>query len=171
MQHHDVNAEHEHEHPAQNKPGDDNDATASVDHPGGDDGDVDDDDGIDEDVKAQARSERKRSREKQRRSDVNRQFADLMTLLKQIEADEAAEGTHVIARLAFSPTNRVEMIARTVTHLERLRAVNKRLKREAESLQVQLDVAKKAGEDTAAKLKEVMFNHPPAGPTKQVSRP
>ena len=37
-----------------------------------------------------------------------------------------------------------------------------------ESLQVQLDQAKKAGEDTAAKLKEVMFNQP-AQSTKQVS--
>lgn len=114
---------------------------------------------VDGDAKAQARSERKRSREKQRRSDVNRQFGDLTALLKQIEAEEAEEDK-TVARLAFSPTNRVDMIARTITHLERLRAVNKRRKKEIESLQQQLELAKKAGEDTAAKLKEVMFNQP-----------
>ncbi len=116
-------------------------------------------DDVEDGAKAQARSERKRSREKQRRSDVNRQFADLTGLLKQIEAEEAEED-NTVARLAFSPTNRVDMIARTITHLERLRAINKRRKLEVESLQQQLDQAKKAGEDTAAKLKEVMFNQP-----------
>jgi len=133
------------------------DDQASVDRPA--------DDGIEDDAKAQARSERKRSREKQRRCDVNRQFADLTALLKDIEAEEAEEDK-TVARLAFSPTNRVDMIARTITHLERLRAVNKRRKKEVESLQQQLEQAKKAGEDTAAKLKEVMFNQPPQ--SKQV---
>lgn len=116
-------------------------------------------DDVEDGVKAQARSERKRSREKQRRSDVNRQFADLTALLKQIEAEEAEED-NTVARLAFSPTNRVDMIARTITHLERLRTINKRRKLEVENLQQQLEQAKKAGEDTAAKLKEVMFNQP-----------
>lgn len=116
-------------------------------------------DDVEDGAKAQARSERKRSREKQRRSDVNRQFADLTALLKQIEAEEAEED-NTVARLAFSPTNRVDMIARTITHLERLRAINKRRKLEVETLQQQLEQAKKAGEDTAAKLKEVMFNQP-----------
>lgn len=117
-------------------------------------------DGIDDDAKAQSRSERKRSREKQRRSDVNRQFADLTTLLRQIETEEAEED-HTVARLAFSPTNRVDLIARTITHLERLRDMNKRRKKEVESLEQQLELSKKAGEETASKLKEVMFNQPP----------
>lgn len=123
-------------------------------------------DDMEDGAKAQARSERKRSREKQRRCDVNRQFADLTALLKQIEAEEAEEDS-TVARLAFSPTNRVDMIARTITHLERLRAMNKRRKLEVETLQQQLEQAKKAGEDTAAKLKEVMFNQP--AQQKQVS--
>jgi hypothetical protein len=127
--------------------------------------------------KTMARSERKRSREKQRRCDVNRQFTDLTTVLKQIEAEEAAEDHSastsssslwgVLPRVAFSASNRVELIARTITHLERLNASNKRRKKEIDSLQQQLDLAKKAGEDTAAKLKEVMFNQPPPQ-TKQV---
>jgi hypothetical protein len=145
-----------------------------VDRPGEDgvggdndnDIDNDNDNDIDDEIKAQARSERKRSREKQRRSDVNHQFADLTALLNDIEAEEAEED-HTVARLAFSPSNRVDMIARTILHLERLRAVNKRRKREVDSLQVQLDQAKKAGEDTAAKLKEAMFSQPVQ--SKQVS--
>lgn len=120
---------------------------------------------IDDDAKMQARSERKRSREKQRRCDVNKHFADLTAVLTQIEAEEAEEDNTVV-RLAFSPANRVDLIARTITHLERLNASNKRRRKEVDSLQQQLDQAKKAGEDTAAKLKEVMFNQPPQ--TKQV---
>jgi hypothetical protein len=116
-------------------------------------------------VKVEARSERKRSREKQRRTDVNKQFADLTIVLRQIEAEESEEESKT--RLAFSPANRVDLVARTITHLERLRDSNKRRKTELDSLQQQLDQAKKAGEDTAAKLKEAMFNQPPQN--KQVS--
>lgn len=121
------------------------------------------DDGIGEEAKAQARSERKRSREKQRRSDINKQFADLTQILRQIEAEDSEEDK---VRLSFNPSNRVDLIARTILHLERLRDFNKKKKEEIESLQQQLDLAKKAGEDTAQKLKETMFNHAP--PTKQV---
>ena len=113
-------------------------------------------DEIDDEAKAQARSERKRSREKQRRSDVNKQFADLTKTLREIENEEDNK-----SRLPFNPTNRVDLIARTIMHLERLRENNKKQKQEIESLQQQLDQAKKAGEDTAAKLKETMFNQPP----------
>lgn len=121
------------------------------------------DDGIGEEAKAQARSERKRSREKQRRSDINKQFADLIQILRQIEAEDSEEDK---VRLSFNPSNRVDLIARTILHLERLRDFKKKKKEEIESLQQQLDLAKKAGEDTAQKLKETMFNHAP--PTKQV---
>jgi translation initiation factor 2B subunit (eIF-2B alpha/beta/delta family) len=87
------------------------------------------------------------------------QFTDLTKLIWQLEAEEATDLE--IARLAFSPTNRVNLIARTIVRLERLRNSNKRHKVEIDSLQQQLDQAKKAGEDTAAKLKEAMFNQPP----------
>jgi hypothetical protein len=122
-----------------------------------DDGDCLDD--IPDDCKVQARSERKRSRERQRRSDVNRQFADLTHLLRQLEDEEAEDETSK-ARLAFNPANRVDLISRTISHLERLRESSKRRKLEVDSLQLQLEQAKKAGEDTAAKLKETMFNQP-----------
>lgn len=122
-------------------------------------------DEVDEEARAQARSERKRSREKQRRSDVNKQFADLTSLLRQIEIEEA-EDDHTAARMAFSATNRVDLISRTIIHLERLREAHKRNKIQIQSLQQQLEQSQKAGEETAAKLKEVMFNQPPQ--TKQV---
>jgi hypothetical protein len=114
---------------------------------------------IPEDSKAQARSERKRSREKQRRSDVNKQFNDLTQVLRQIEVEEAEEESSK-PRLAFSASNRVDLIARTIIHLERLSKLSKKRKSEIESLQQQLDLAKKAGEDTAQKLKEAMFSQP-----------
>ena len=121
----------------------------------------------DDGVKAQARSERKRSREKQRRSDVNKQFADLTQLIRQIESEESAGDELVASRLAFSPTNRVDLIARTIAHLERLRESNKKRKVEVDSLQKQLEDSKKAGEETAAKLKDATLG--PAGAGKQVS--
>ena len=123
-------------------------------------------DGEDDGVKAQARSERKRSREKQRRSDVNKQFADLTQLIRQIEAEESAGDELTTSRLAFSPTNRVDLIARTIVHLERLRESNKKRKLEVENLQKQLEESNKAGEETAAKLKEATLG--PGGAGKQV---
>lgn len=117
--------------------------------------------------KAQARSERKRSREKKRRSDVNTQFGELTRVLKQIESEESSGDELIASRLSFpSATNRVDLIARTIAHLESLHRSNKRRKLENESLQKQLEEAKKAGEETAAKLKEACFN--PAEASKQV---
>lgn len=147
-----------------------------------------------EDAKAHARSERKRSREKQRRSDVNKQFTDLTQLLQKIDAEDAAAAAAEAAaaasstseelvscdakssstssaaaagRITFNPSNRVDLIGRTILQLERLHEANKRRKNEIASLQQQLDVAKKAGEDTAAKLKEAMLA-PPGQPMTKV---
>lgn len=121
-----------------------------------------------ESVKAQARSERKRSRERQRRSDVNKQFSDLTELLRKIEAeDQASEAanseiaTHTAAvsssssRFSFSPANRVDLIAKTITVLERLHATSQKRKRTVVELQEELERTKKAGEDAAARLKQV----------------
>lgn len=124
-----------------------------------------------EELKAQARSERKRSREKQRRSDVNKQFADLTQLLQKIDAEDVNEedvknGTSS-NRVTFNPSNRVDLIGRTIVLLERLHEANKRRKVEIGSLQQQLEEAKKAGEDTAAKLKEAMLA-PPGQPMNKV---
>jgi hypothetical protein len=106
-----------------------------------------------------ARSERKRSREKQRRSDVNKQFNDLTQLLMQIESEEVQEESARV-RLSFNPANRVDLIARTISHLQCLHEANKKRNANIESLQQQLEQARKAGEDTASKLKEAMFSQP-----------
>ena len=94
-------------------------------------------------------SERKRSREKQRREDINKQFTNLTDVIKKLEAEELKiqqellkeqeelellEGSNKRPRTGvprpytspvcvlppFSPTNRVDLIARTILHLERL---------------------------------------------------
>lgn len=133
-----------------------------------------------EEAKLQARSERKRCREKQRRSDVNKQFADLTQLLQRIDAEEAAaasdEGkessTAATSRgvVTFNPSNRVDLIAKTIMSLERLHECSKKRKLEIASLQQQLEEAKKAGEDTAAKLKEAMLAPPGPPGGKQVRK-
>jgi hypothetical protein len=100
--------------------------------------------------KAVARTERKRSREKQRRCDVNRQFTDLTTALRVIEAE--SEEFRSIA--PYVPSNRAELIARTVVLVNQLHESNKRRKTQIADLEEQLAQSKKAGEETAEKLKE-----------------
>jgi hypothetical protein len=117
---------------------------------------------------AQLRSERKRSREKQRRNDVNRQFTELTEVLKNIEReaqevgrnDDAYGSVSTMMAIAAStgPTNRVDLIARTIVHLERLNRTAKKQRLEIASLREQLEHTKKAGEEMAEKLKDVMFN-------------
>merc|ERR1719162_252754 len=117
---------------------------------------------------AQVRSERKRSREKQRRNDVNKQFQELTEVLKQIEreAQEMGRGddsygslsTMMAIAASTGPTNRVDLIARTIVHLERLNRTAKKQKIEINQLRDQLENTKKSGEDMAEKLKDVMFN-------------
>jgi len=110
---------------------------------------------IDEETKALARSERKRSREKQRRLDVNKQFSDLTKLVCQIEQEEREEDP-TIFRQSFSATNRADLIARTIAHIERLRDSNKRKRAECMNLQQQLQESQKAGEEIASKYKEAL---------------
>ncbi len=125
---------------------------------------------IDDSTKHQARSERKRSREKQRRTDVNKQFGELTEVLKRIESEEqqwlqqqqqqqqtgeAAAPAMVLP--PFSPTNRVDLIARTIAHLERLSHVTKKQVQEIQNLEERLKSASKAGEDMAQKLKDAVF--------------
>jgi len=139
---------------------------------------------IDDGSKNQARSERKRSREKQRRTDVNKQFGELTEVLKRIEAEEQqlqqervtreearnpngkSNGGVQASRMIlppFSPTNRVDLIARTIAHLERLSHVTKKQVQELQGLEEQLKTSKKAGEDMAQKLKEAVFNQQQQG--------
>jgi hypothetical protein len=56
---------------------------------------------------------------------------------------------------AFSPANRVDLMARTIAHLERLHLTTKTQREQIQNLEIQLLVAQKAGEETAQKLKEV----------------
>merc|ERR1719506_2793604 len=54
----------------------------------------------------------------------------------------------------FSPTNRVDLIARTILHLERLSHVTKKQKTKIASLEEQILVSQQAGEAAARKLKQ-----------------
>lgn len=122
---------------------------------------------ITSEARAKARSERKRSREKQRREDVNKQFADLSQLLRQIEAEDLTdEGCKRLPIVSGGPTNRVDLIGRTIVVLERIHKLNKDRKREIEDLNKQVGDAKKMAEDTAARLKEATLYQ--QGPQKQV---
>ena len=124
------------------------------DHPD-EHGDLND---IPNDARAVARSERKRSREKQRRSDVNKQFATLTDMLRQIESSNTdLFASRVWTEASFSPTNRVELMARTIHVLQNLDSSHKRQKTRVRELEEQLEQAKKAGEEAAAKAKEKMM--------------
>jgi len=114
--------------------------------------------GIPNDSRAAARSERKRSREKQRRSDVNKQFSTLTDMLRQIESsNKDLFATPIWTEASFSPTNRVELMARTIHVLQTLDNSHKRQKTRVRELEEQLEQAKKAGEEAAAKAKEKMM--------------
>jgi len=123
---------------------------------------------ISAEARAQARSERKRSREKQRRSDVNKQFADLTQLLRRIEAEDLdAEGMAGLSSIpSGGPTNRVDLIARTIAVLERMHDMSSKRRREVVDLNRQLEEMKKMAEDTAARLKEATVYQ--QGPPKPV---
>mmetsp|Transcript_20360 Transcript_20360/g.29442 ORF Transcript_20360/g.29442 Transcript_20360/m.29442 type:complete len:318 (-) Transcript_20360:1087-2040(-) len=117
-------------------------------------------DNIHPEVKAAARSERKRSREKQRRSDVNKHFADLTALLRKIES-EGEDGTTRLRQTTTPPTNRVDLLNRTISVLETVHRENKAKKVEITDLKRKLDEANKMAEDTAARLKEAtLYQHP-----------
>merc|ERR1712161_61724 len=104
----------------------------------------------------------------ERRNDVNKQFQELTEVLKQIEreAQEMGRGddsygslsTMMAIAASTGPTNRVDLIARTIVHLERLNRTAKKQKIEINQLREQLESTKKSGEDMAEKLKDVMFN-------------
>jgi hypothetical protein len=100
-----------------------------------------------------ARTERKRSREKQRRFDVNKQFTELTSAVRQIELETEEYRVPTM----YSPNNRADLIARTVALLQALHTMNQRKQKDMDSLQEELQRTKQAGEETAAKLKESMM--------------
>ena len=128
---------------------------------------------LDIESKVQARSERKRNREKQRRTDVNAQFAALTSLLRRVEAedlesdadteeddDDSADPDNkskkrkkcslsVIGALGQgSPSNRVDLIARTITVMDRLHELSAKRRTEVRKLKKQLKTAKTTDEVT-----------------------
>jgi hypothetical protein len=110
------------------------------------------------DGKLLARTERKRSREKQRRSDVNKQFYDLTACLRQVESEYDSEELRAASLpTVFSPSNRADLLARTVALLTALNNSNTRRKKEIADLKHQLDSSKQAGEEMAQKLKESLM--------------
>jgi len=63
-------------------------------------------------------------------------------------------------RLPFiAPNNSVDLIACAIVHLQHLHRMSKRQQEDLNRLEDELQNAKKAGEDTATKLKEVLFNY------------
>lgn len=114
------------------------------------------------DSKEQARTERKRFREKQRRSDVNKQFTELTSTLRKME------GSSTNSYSSCTPSNRADLIARSISLLSNLDESNKRQKLEIGKLKEELELAKKAGEDTAAKLKESMMGPHNVGGNKVI---
>lgn len=99
---------------------------------------------------------------------MNKQFAELTEVLKRIEReaqevsrnDDAYGNISTMMAIAANtgPTNRVDLIARTIVHLERLNQTAKKQRVDIEKLHEQLECTKKTGEDTAEKLKDIMFN-------------
>ncbi len=101
-----------------------------------------------EDVKTQIRSERKRTREKQRRSDVNAQFSALTELLKRVEGydldsdvsddeegnDSKKQKLSPVPVINATPSNRVDLIARTIAIMDRLHKVNRSLRQTVKGL-------------------------------------
>ena len=131
--------------------------------------------------KAKLRSERKRTREKQRRDGVNRQFSELTKVLKRLELEEREEADrksrlangsdssrsaslHSVRLPFIAPNNSVDLISCAIVHLQHLHRLSQRQQEDINRLEESLENTKKAGEDTASKLKEVLFNY-------QVPRP
>ncbi len=82
-------------------------------------------------------------------------------------ASSAAPPRRVVLPLpslpAFSPANRVDLMVRTIAHLERLHLTTKNQREQIRSLEEQLQLAQIAGEETAQKLKEAQQQQQQSG--------
>jgi hypothetical protein len=85
---------------------------------------------------------------------VNKQFHELTALLRRLETEDPDEFNHLPP---YSPSNRVELMDRTVRLLSTLYDRNKKRKVQIADLKSRLEASQKAGEETAAKLKEAMM--------------
>jgi len=114
--------------------------------------------------KARIQSERKRSREKQRRSDVNTQFADLTALLKKVEAEDVQSDENrkafvkELSTASSNNMNRVDLIGKTITVLNRVHNENLKRKRTIDELNEELKVTKKRAEEATIKLQQKQSN-------------
>jgi len=114
--------------------------------------------------KARIRSERKRSREKQRRSDVNTQFADLTALLKKVEAEDVQSDENrkafvkELSTASSNNMNRVDLIGKTITVLNRVHNENLKRKRTIDELNEELKVTKKRAEEATSELQQKHSN-------------
>jgi len=119
--------------------------------------------------KACIRSERKRSREKQRRSDVNTQFTDLTALLKKIEAEDVQSDetrkafTTELSTASSNNMNRVDLIGKTISVLDRIHSENSKRKRTIDELNEELRVTKKRAEEAVSKLQQQQQSNPSGG--------
>lgn len=124
------------------------------------------------------RIEIKRHREKQRRTDVKKQFAELASVIRRIESTFAKQDdnressdpeqpshlSHLRSVPPFvSPSNRVELMARTIHLLNSLEAECLSYQKLVKKTRAELVAAQKAGEETAAKLKESITQPVPSG--------
>lgn len=113
------------------------------------------------DEKVQARMERKRRREKQNRSDIKSQFADLSAMLKKVQGEEDSDDEGEKVTMVNSPTNRVDLIAKTISVLNQMHQENcKRrrvivdLKKELGEVKRQVEEKKREHEGTQVKTHE-----------------
>ena len=150
-------------------------------------------DSITSEARAMARSERKRTREKQRRDGVNRQFAELTKVLKRLEMEEreemerkariaagevdgiggsASSAAFQSMRLPFiAPNNSVDLVTCAIVRLNHLHNLSKRQQVKVNKLKEEINIAKKAGEETATKLKGVLFNYQIPAPNLALKSP
>lgn len=138
--------------------------------------------------KVRDRMDRKRLREKKRRTDTNSQFAALADLVREIEVTDLVEEAQANARAerrragdnghlhgdplpaaafpAFNPSNRVDLISRTIAQLTQFRIIRRRRTAEVREVERQNCELQKECEDlrrTVAHYKAVGM----AGPNPQ----
>merc|ERR1711862_22274 len=105
--------------------------------------------------KAKIRSEKKRTREKQRRTDVNTLFTDLTLLLKKIDSENCEDDESPKSSVRLSTNmNRVDLIGKTISTLDRLHSENKKRKCSVNKLSAELEENKKRFEEVSRKLQE-----------------
>merc|ERR1711862_411024 len=98
---------------------------------------------------------KKRTREKQRRTDVNTLFTDLTMMLKKIDSENCEDDESPKSSVRLSTNmNRVDLIGKTISTLDRLHSENKKRKCSVNKLSAELEENKKRFEEVSRKLQE-----------------